>query len=318
MGINAIMYCLLNIPIVNEDYNKYLCMKNDNSKYLACSNPECEAFEKYILPLEAKFCAKCGSAIKGESARKDTGLGESIVKTFFPMYGVTLGRTTIDDVDERYVDDDTEFEDIVKYEPYDSSTRFFILPGQDYFSAVIISEGEDMPKKFSECGFEMDMKHKEIRKCLRKYDLIIQDSSDYEDFVDEEEDIIAAKSQDDRLLMLFILDSYSELSAVVIELAINGTFQFVNKYIKSATESKGEEDEYDDDNDEEIECPECESTDVEDDESGYMQYTCNDCGHQWGHDDSVVCPECGSDDVENDGTDNFQYECNACGYRWGD
>ena len=65
-------------------------------------------------------------------------------------------------------------------------------------------------------------------------------------------------------------------------------------------------------------CPNCSSDDVDDDGSDYLQYTCNDCGHNWGHDDTVECPECGSDDVENDGTDNMQYECNACGHIWGD
>ena len=64
-------------------------------------------------------------------------------------------------------------------------------------------------------------------------------------------------------------------------------------------------------------CPNCSSDDVDDDGSDYLQYTCNGCGHNWGHDDTVVCPECGSDDVENDGTDNLQYECNACGHMWG-
>jgi len=65
-------------------------------------------------------------------------------------------------------------------------------------------------------------------------------------------------------------------------------------------------------------CPNCGSDDVYDDGSDYLQYTCNDCGHNWGHYDTVECPECGSDDVENDGTDNMQYECNACGHIWGD
>lgn len=65
-------------------------------------------------------------------------------------------------------------------------------------------------------------------------------------------------------------------------------------------------------------CPNCSSDDVDDDGSDYLQYTCNDCGHNWGHDDTVECPECGSDDVENDGTDYLQYECNACGHNWGD
>lgn len=34
----------------------------DNSK-LACTNPECTAYGKHVLPSEAKFCPKCGSII---------------------------------------------------------------------------------------------------------------------------------------------------------------------------------------------------------------------------------------------------------------
>lgn len=67
-----------------------------------------------------------------------------------------------------------------------------------------------------------------------------------------------------------------------------------------------------------VECPECCSENIKDDGSNYLQYTCNDCGHNWGHDDTIECPECGSNDVENDGTDNMQYECKVCGHMWGD
>ena len=65
-------------------------------------------------------------------------------------------------------------------------------------------------------------------------------------------------------------------------------------------------------------CPNCGSNNVEDDSSFFLEYTCIDCGHNWGHDFTVECPKCGSDDVENDGTDILQYECNACGHVWGD
>ena len=65
-------------------------------------------------------------------------------------------------------------------------------------------------------------------------------------------------------------------------------------------------------------CPSCDSEDVYDDGSNYLQYTCNECGHNWGHDDTLECPECGSNDIENDGTDYLQYKCNECGKIWGD
>lgn len=64
-------------------------------------------------------------------------------------------------------------------------------------------------------------------------------------------------------------------------------------------------------------CPNCDSKNVYDDESNYLQYLCLDCGHRWGHDSRIECPKCGSNDVENDGTDYLQFECNKCGNLFG-
>ena len=78
-----------------------------------------------------------------------------------------------------------------------------------------------------------------------------------------------------------------------------------------------EEDEDDDDTEYET-CPNCESDDVEDDGSGFYQYTCNDCGHEWGDIDNEECPQCGSYNCEDDGTGELQYYCKECGHVWGD
>ena len=65
-------------------------------------------------------------------------------------------------------------------------------------------------------------------------------------------------------------------------------------------------------------CPNCDSDDVEDDGSGFYQYTCNDCGHEWGDIDNEECPQCGSYNCEDDGTGELQYYCKECGHVWGD
>lgn len=52
----------------------------------------------------------------------------------------------------------------------------------------------------------------------------------------------------------------------------------------------------DEDDDEEIICPECGSDDCEDDGSGYLQFTCNDCGHVWG------------DEEDDDDGNNEEYD----------
>lgn len=64
-------------------------------------------------------------------------------------------------------------------------------------------------------------------------------------------------------------------------------------------------------------CPKCGSDNIEDDETGYLQYTCGNCEHFWGH-SGEECPKCGSDDTEDDNTGNLPYKCNVCGHNWGD
>ena len=45
----------------------------------ACSNPDCDNYEKHILPVEAKFCPKCGSALTGTAIKKKD------IDMFFPI-----------------------------------------------------------------------------------------------------------------------------------------------------------------------------------------------------------------------------------------
>ena len=64
-------------------------------------------------------------------------------------------------------------------------------------------------------------------------------------------------------------------------------------------------------------CPRCESGNIVDDGSGYLQFTCKDCGYNWGNRNDIACPECGSYDIWDDG---YIYEkpltCNHCGHEW--
>ena len=52
-----------------------------------------------------------------------------------------------------------------------------------------------------------------------------------------------------------------------------------------------------DDEDEMITCPNCESENIIDDGSGYLQYTCGDCGCIFGNRNDVKCPKCDSNDI---------------------
>lgn len=77
---------------------------------------------------------------------------------------------------------------------------------------------------------------------------------------------------------------------------------------------------YEDDDetiDELLSCPNCESENIIDDGSGFLQYTCEDCGYNWGNRDDVTCPKCSSDDIWDDGNRfENQLTCNHCGHEW--
>lgn len=67
----------------------------------------------------------------------------------------------------------------------------------------------------------------------------------------------------------------------------------------------------------ELTCPNCNLSDVEDDGSDFLQYSCNVCGYNWGY-DGTVCPNCESDEVVNKDIPPLQYCCNKCGHKWDD
>lgn len=190
----------------------------DKSK-LACTNPECTAYGKYALPLEAKFCPKCGVSIINDNHKQREMVGNTIVESFFPMYGVILGKTKLGDVEERYVH---AGEKMTIYSPYNQSTRFFILPENNCFSAVC---GFDIPPSLREFGFEMEHKSDEIREILRNLNLVIQDNGHYHDWcsvMNCREEVILATSQDRRYLIV-VMCRQDEFF-FFIELSQNGQF----------------------------------------------------------------------------------------------
>lgn len=59
-------------PYCNQEHSESarFCENTGNLLLKACENKDCSDFGKHILPLEAKFCPKCGSPIRVEG--KDT------------------------------------------------------------------------------------------------------------------------------------------------------------------------------------------------------------------------------------------------------
>ena len=62
--------------------------KEIKSQFKACTNESCRDYGKYILPLEARFCAECGSPIKGKDAPEKTlNPGDSEIVVVCSGYG---------------------------------------------------------------------------------------------------------------------------------------------------------------------------------------------------------------------------------------
>lgn len=245
---------------------------------------------------------------------------------FFPYQGFTLGETLMKEFGDDLFDDSS----IIHYDLDNGVTLLGATKGDTFIAAGVdstISSNNKLPKEWSNLlGCRFGVFREKCRRALSEKDFKI--------ILDEDAEIVVVSpSKKYRIHLAFDVDT-SKFVALLITLnecpyckSNNFALRKINAeaHISYCTdcdkpylfEVESEELDEVEENDTPS-CPNCSSDDVDDDGSDYLQYTCNDCGHNWGHDDTVECPECGSDDVENDGTDSMQYECNACGHIWGD
>ena len=269
-----------------------------------------------------KVCEKCG---KNPCECNTKPISSD---NFFPYQGFTLGETTMKEFEDDLFDDGS----IIHYDLDNGVTLLGATEGDTFIAAMVDStksSNNKLPKEWSNLlGCRFGASHEKCRRALSE--------KDFDIILDSDADIFVLSPNNKYRIHLFFDVNTSKFVAFLITLnecpycnSKNFTF-----FVKPNTEIhmsccvdccrsylpfEVESEELDEAEDEEtLSCPNCSSDDVDDDGSDYLQYTCNDCGHNWGHDDTVECPECGSDDVENDGTDNMQYKCNACGEIWGD
>ena len=289
------------------------------------------SYEKWLRKNEEKLhttpqlCEKC----KKNPCECNTGDDD-----LFPFQNVVLGETSI-------TDNDVSFSmKGFKHVAGDDRVCFLTSPNSDKIATLSLHEhGCEFPKILSEkLGVEWRTSYDDCQEELLKRNYSIRLKRKDVEIDDGKFNIIIAESSNHKYLLEFIFHKCSSrskdkgfLSTLYVHLkkcpkcaeekiyikTDNYPFTYQCKNKKCGHEWTIIPNEEDDDV-KTPNCPNCSSDDVEDDGSDYLQYTCNDCGHNWGHDDTVECPECGSDDVENDGTYNLQYECNACGRIWGD
>ena len=285
-----------------------------------------KAYKKWLQENEEKLhtspqvCEKC----KKNPCECDTKPISS--DSFFPYQGFTLGETAMREFEDDLFDDGS----IIHYDLDNGVTLLGATEGDTFIAALVdstISSNNKLPKEWSNIlGCRFGTFREKCRRALSE--------KDFEIILDEDAEIVVVSPREKYRVHLAFDVNTSKFVALLITLnacpycnSNNFALRKMNAEMHISFCSDCNEyylpfpiDESEDD-EEDLElpnCPNCGSDDVDDDGSDYLQYTCNDCGHNWGHDDTVECPECGSDDVENDGTDYLQYTCNDCGHNWGD
>lgn len=286
-----------------------------------------KSYKKWLQDNEEKphttpqICEKC----KKNPCECDTKPISS--DSFFPYQGFTLGETAMREFEDDLFDDGS----IIHYDLDNGVTLCGATEGDTFIAALVdstISSNNKLPKEWSNIlGCRFGTFREKCRRALNE--------KDFEIILDEDAEIIVVSPSEKYRIHLAFDVNTSKFVALLITLnacpycnSSNFALRKINAEMhisyctdcdKSYLPFEVESEELDEvEENETPSCPNCSSNDVDDDGSDYLQYTCNDCGHNWGHDDTVECPECGSDDIENDGTDNLQYECNMCGHMWGD
>lgn len=284
------------------------------SQFKACTNEQCVDFGKHILPLESKFCPSCGMKLIKQ---------EDDDSTFLSFFNIKLGKTNIYDIDaDEYVKSESPFISGLKIisinniEIQRNRIAMFAKQSDRKVFGIEIHDLNvaELPKQWLSLGIHPNDIMLSMEKVLGKRNFVWEEHNDpYEGTIG-----IAYKEIQTNI---YIFIAISEKTIVLLylskEMKDSLYDQLTNndEEISNVDEANSNEDEV---NSNENSCPKCNSHNIEDDGTDYLQYTCNECGHNWGHDDTVECPECGSDDIENDGTDYLQYECNNCGHVWGD
>lgn len=284
--------------------------KTIESQLKACTNKQCPDCGKHILPAESKYCPTCGSSI---SEKLDPS------KVFCHFFDVVLGETNIYDI----VADEYEKKEMVKGNLW-PGMKIIEINTLQYNKVGFAARQSDKKVFFLGIDFEDEVRlpqswiaigvnSKDTMLSLEK--TLCKDGFEWFEFEDSYGDhmAMAYKNIDDGTYITLVIANDGLQVMKLTEEMKNSAYEY---FVKS--EEHDDTSDEDDTTENELSCPKCGSTDVEDDGTNYLQYWCNECENIWGHDDKITCPECGSNDIEDDGTDYLQYECNNCGHVWGD
>jgi len=280
-------------------------IKESTSELIACTNPSCDDYGKKILPVDSRFCPTCGTSLNNIP---------SVISILMSLYDVTLDKTNIYDIDaDEYLKVDSPLLENDKVIRIDYDTKHggnisYVAKSSDkkVFGWTINELSDfEIPSRWISIGVDPNDITLSFEKILGKYGFEWEEVED-----DEGKHAFSYKQLNTGLFLVLLIDN--EWFGIFL-----GTEEMKNRFYHEFVSRDFQDEECD--NEVEVpSCPKCNSHNVEDDSSGYLQYKCNDCGNIWGHDDKEECPECGSHDIEDDGTGYLQYKCNNCDNIWGD
>ena len=251
------------------------------SQLKACTNPDCPDFGKHILPLDAKFCPRCGHKCE------NTVLCDN--NTFsICSYKIVLGKTTVAELEEMndislrveknanmgnsyYLTDEVRILAKNEHVPIEG---IYISNAQLYSNELKEKIGIRQPTINESALKKICLKNKWQFKCISTY------KEEFFVFRQNERTLIHINNFENIFEALLIpkCPHCNNLESVKLE-SIDDTegpvlrckhcrrkFSFLETF-------KGNRN-----------CPNCGSDDFDDDASGYIQYTCNKCGYIWGDD----------------------------------
>ena len=181
------------------------------------------------LPLEAKFCPNCGKSLKQESTIKQPVAPADVRDLFFPIQGITLGKTTKDDAKRLgkkvELNLDNEYAFHAKCEEIcdgyiSESGPTFCLKNRSYVANQMsfMSPKYDYPEEWTErLGLSPDSTRNEWISFFRKYGFSVKETH-YDSGFFKNTDFVDAISKDKHLhFELLFLSSTNKLGQLTAD-----------------------------------------------------------------------------------------------------
>lgn len=286
--------CKNNIPNDSKFCNHCGQRIEENGGVIKCTNPKCGK----EIPSDSKFCPFCGESLATTSTNSH-GL-------VFPYFTVVLGETTIQELIDISEEKDINYECSVHDESvteceFTSGVRVVAKSMNSPIFGIGMEDYSIIPSWCKKIIPIDEWSTRKLASYCRRSNLQYQVSEDNEQiFIMLSEERCVLLFDEGHLFMVLLLgcpkcggkalqleEIENEDSLLLRCKSCKNKFDMMEVYFNLKV------------------CPSCGSTDIIDDGSGYVQFSCNNCGYVWGNEEE--------NDDEDDDLDGDE-ECNDSGY----